>query len=94
VQFHFGGLAVTAHVTRAMVEEVGAAEEDSDDFVGLLKTAEGSVVAVLLKEREEGVKVSIRSKNGVSAQRIALAVRRELVRSGLLAPDEEDAKVV
>ncbi len=72
VGFHFGGLAVTAHVTRAMVEEAGAAEEDSDDFVGLLKTAEGSVVAVFLKEREEGVKVSIRSKNGVSAQRIAL----------------------
>jgi len=123
VQFHFGGLAVTAHVTREMIEEAGAAEEDSDDFVGLLKTAEGSVVAIFLKEREEGVKVSIRSKNGVSAQRIALelgggghvpaagatlegktleeaypivleAVRKELVRSGLLAPDEEDAKVV
>ena len=72
LEFHFNKLAITAHMTRAMVEEAGASLEDSDDFVGLLKTAEGAVVAVFLKEIENGVKVSIRSKGGVSAQRIAL----------------------
>ncbi len=72
VQFHFDHLAVSAHVTQAMTQEAGASEEDTDDFVGLLKTAEGSVVAIFFKEKEDGVKLSIRSKGGVSAQRIAL----------------------
>jgi len=47
-------------------------EEDSDDFVGLIRYAEGSVVAAFLRQREEGVKVSIRSRAGVSAQNIAI----------------------
>jgi len=72
VDFPFDGKAVTAKVTKQMIEEAGAADEDSDDFVGMLKTAEGAVVAVLFKERDDGVKLSIRSKGDVSAQRIAL----------------------
>jgi len=72
VQFHFGGLAVTAHVTKQMVEEAGGEEEDSDDFVGVIRYAEGSYVAVFLKEREGATKVSIRSRAGVSAQNIAV----------------------
>lgn len=67
VAFHFGGLLVTAHLP----EDAGA-EEDSDDFVGLIRYVEGSVVSVFLRKREEGVKVSIRSRGGVSAQNIAL----------------------
>lgn len=72
VQFHFGGLAVSAHVTRQMTEEAGSGEEDSDDFVGVIRYAEGSYVAVFLKEREGATKVSIRSRAGVSAQNIAV----------------------
>ena len=72
VQFHFGGLAVTAHVTKQMTEEAGSGEEDSDDFVGVIRYAEGSYVAVFLKEREGATKVSIRSRAGVSAQNIAV----------------------
>jgi len=40
--------------------------------VGLIRYAEGSVVAAFLRQREEGVKVSIRSRAGVSAQNIAI----------------------
>lgn len=72
VQFHFGGLAVSAHVTRQMTEEAGGTEEDSDDFVGVIRYAEGSYVAIFLKEREGATKVSIRSRGGVSAQKIAV----------------------
>jgi phosphoesterase RecJ-like protein len=67
VAFHFGGLLVTAHLP-----EEAAPEEDSDGFVGLIRYAEGSVVAAFLRRREEGVKVSLRSRGGVSAQNIAL----------------------
>jgi phosphoesterase RecJ-like protein len=68
VAFHFGGLVVTAHLP----EDAQRTEEDSDDFVGLIRYVEGSVVSVFLRKREEGVKVSIRSRGGVSAQNIAL----------------------
>ncbi len=67
---HFGGLLVTAHLP----EGVELAEEDSDAFVGAIRYVEGSVVAVYLRRRAQGVKVSIRSRGGVSAQNIALAL--------------------
>jgi bifunctional oligoribonuclease and PAP phosphatase NrnA len=60
VAFHFGGLVVTAHLP----EDAQRTEEDSDDFVGLIRYVEGSVVSVFLRRREEGVKVSIRSRGG------------------------------
>ncbi|RIH88148.1 Bifunctional oligoribonuclease and PAP phosphatase NrnA [Meiothermus luteus] len=66
VGFHFGGLLVTAHLPP------GLNVEDSDDFVGLIRYAEGSQIAVFFREREEGVKLSIRSRGGVSAQAVAV----------------------
>jgi phosphoesterase RecJ-like protein len=67
VGFHFGGLLVTAH----MPSEVTV--EDSDDFVGMIRYAEGCQIAVFLREREEGVvKLNIRSRGGVSAQAVAV----------------------
>jgi len=42
VAFHFGGLVVTAHLP----EDAQPTEEDSDDFVGLIRYVEGSVVSV------------------------------------------------
>ncbi|MCS7057716.1 MAG: bifunctional oligoribonuclease/PAP phosphatase NrnA [Meiothermus sp.] len=66
VEFHFGGLLVTAHLPP------GLSVEDSDDFVGFIRYAEGSQIAVFLREREEGVKLSIRSRGGVSAQAVAV----------------------
>ncbi|MCX7601912.1 MAG: bifunctional oligoribonuclease/PAP phosphatase NrnA [Meiothermus sp.] len=66
VGFHFNGLLVTAHMPS------GVGVEDSDDFVGMIRYAEGSQIAVFLREREEGVKLSIRSRGGVSAQAVAV----------------------
>lgn len=66
VQFHFNDLLVTAH----MPSDVKV--EDSDDFVGNIRYAEGSQIAVFLREREDGVKLNIRSRGGVSAQAVAV----------------------
>jgi len=66
VQFHLGDLLVTAHMPSDVVVE------DSDDFVGLIRYAEGSQIAVFLREREDGVKLNIRSRGGVSAQAVAV----------------------
>ncbi|RIH84766.1 DHH family phosphoesterase [Calidithermus roseus] len=66
IQFHFGGLVVTAHMPP------GDYEDDSDDYVGQIRYAEGSQLAVFLRQRGEDVKVSLRSRGGVSAQAIAV----------------------
>ncbi|ADH62071.1 MAG: DHH family phosphoesterase [Deinococcota bacterium] len=71
VEFHFGGLLVTAHLPPGLQGENGA-EEDSDDFVGTIRYAEGSLVAVFLRERGPDTKLSIRSRGRVSAQNIAV----------------------
>ncbi len=81
VDFHLGGRLVTARLTRAMRERIGESDDDSDDFVGLIRYAEGALVAALLKERDEGVKLSVRSRAGISAQ----AICRELGGGGHVA---------
>ena len=74
VHFELGGELVLAHFTAAMRSGAGAADDDSDDFVGIIRYAEGVKVAVILKEREDEVKVSVRTRSGVSAQAICVAL--------------------
>ncbi len=72
VRYDLDGQLVTAYVTEAMRAEAGAELDDSEDFVGLIRNAEGIKVAALLKERAGSVKVSVRARDGASAQRICL----------------------
>ena len=66
VQFHFGGRLVTAHLPQ------GTYEDDSDDFVGVIRQAEGTDLAVFLRRKGADTKVSIRSKGAASALSVAL----------------------
>ena len=68
----FDGRASLASVTLDAKRRVGDGEDDSDDFVGLIRYVEGVRVAVLLKEKEDAVKVSVRARAPVSAQAICL----------------------
>ena len=72
IEFPLDGRAVLATVTEEIRREAGAEEGDSDDFVGLIRYAEGTHVAVLLKGKEDAVKISIRTRGDVSAQAICL----------------------
>jgi phosphoesterase RecJ-like protein len=75
VEFPLEGRVALARLTRAMRRELGESEDDSDDYVGLIRYAEGVKVAILLKERgEKETKVSVRAREGVSAQNICLAL--------------------
>lgn len=71
VDFSLDGQLVTAEVTEAMREGLDG-EDDSDDFVGLIRYAQGTRVAALLKERDGAVKLSVRTRDGVSAQAICV----------------------
>ncbi|HEX7023113.1 MAG TPA: DHH family phosphoesterase [Trueperaceae bacterium] len=72
VEFPLDGRMVMAHLSQQMVNEVGQTEDDSDDFVGVIRYAEGSLVAVFLKEREDHTKISVRTRGGISAQAICV----------------------
>jgi phosphoesterase RecJ-like protein len=75
VEFPLEGRVAMARLTQAMRRELGESEDDSDDYVGLIRYAEGVKVAIFLKERgEKETKVSVRTREGVSAQTICLAL--------------------
>lgn len=71
MSFHRGGKVTVATVTRAMMAEAGATEDDCDDLAGLAGKAEGGVVSVTIKETADGdSKVSVRSNPEVSSSDI------------------------
>lgn len=75
VEFLNGGLTVIAQVNTAMLGQVGANWEDVESLVGVIRSAEGTELAVLFKVYSEGsVKLSLRSRGRVSAQNIAIAL--------------------
>ncbi|MFN2321914.1 MAG: bifunctional oligoribonuclease/PAP phosphatase NrnA [Trueperaceae bacterium] len=74
VRYRLDGRAVLLDLTLAMRADADADGDDADDFVQQVRYAEGTIVAAILKERPEGVKVSVRSRAGASAQRICVAL--------------------
>lgn len=77
VEFPFGGRVAYAEITKRMRDEIGPTDDDSDDYVGLIRYADGVQVALFLREddAENGqpkTKVSVRSRGNVSAQAICV----------------------
>ncbi len=74
VAFPLNGLVATAELTQAMRDAIGETDDDSDDYVGFIRYAEGTYVAIFFKERgnsdEEMTKISVRTRGAVSAQAI------------------------
>ena len=69
--FHRGGTVCVAIVSRAMMDEAGATEDDCDDLAGLAGRAEGAYVNVTIREKEDGSsKISVRSGPDVSSSDI------------------------
>ncbi len=73
LEFPFDGLVAMANLTPKMEESLSG-DDDSNDYVGLIRYAEGTKVAVFIKEREDHCKISVRTRDGVSAQNICLAL--------------------
>lgn len=72
VEFPFDGLAAMAQLRLEMRADLGDSDDESSDYVGLIRYAEGSKVALFLREVENGTKVSARARDDVSAQAICL----------------------
>lgn len=67
-----GRIAWTA-VTQEMLGASGAAMEESEGIVGMLRAIGGVQVAILFKEEPDGIRVSLRGRPGVRAHVIAEA---------------------
>lgn len=72
LELPFEGRVTLATVTLAMKAQFDGANDDSDDYVGIIRYVEGSQVAVLLKENEDAVKISVRARAPLSAQAICI----------------------
>ena len=65
------GSITYATLSRGDFVAAGAAENETDGIVNQLLFASGAKVAALFRESEEGVRVSLRSREGVDVSRIA-----------------------
>ncbi len=73
LEMHEDGKISMAHVTQALREAYGE-DDDSDDYVGAIRYIEGVELALLLKEKDDAVKVSVRARPPYSAQNVAVAL--------------------
>lgn len=62
---------VFIELTNKMLEELNLDGSDTSDLIAFGSKVEGSEVTVLIKESEDGVKVSLRSKNKIDVRRVA-----------------------
>ena len=71
MQFHRNGQVAIALITKEMIEESGAQPKDMDDLANLAGRPEGVIVAVTVKENDDGnSKLSLRSKPPVNVSNI------------------------
>jgi phosphoesterase RecJ-like protein len=70
-----GGKLAYAYVSADMLRRTGCGEEETEGFVGEIRSLHGVEVAILFTEWPEGeVHVSLRSKSYVDVSRVALAL--------------------
>ena len=65
------GRGSIAYVTKEMMKTAGAGQDDAEGMVDVLRNIEGVEIAAFLKERDDGVKVSLRAKSRGDVDAIA-----------------------
>jgi phosphoesterase RecJ-like protein len=71
LHFHRDGKVSVVTVTREMMKEAGATEDDLDDLAGLAGRAEGALLNVTIRELRDGTsKISMRSAPGISSAKV------------------------
>jgi phosphoesterase RecJ-like protein len=66
------GKVAFVEVTKEMMEITGAIKEDTDTIVNSVRALAPVEVAVMLREDDEGIKISLRSKNYADVSKIAV----------------------
>lgn len=69
--FYFEGQCAVIYVTKRMIEESGAGDDDMDGLASLPRQVEGVKVGITMREKEDGsLKISMRSNSGINASEI------------------------
>jgi bifunctional oligoribonuclease and PAP phosphatase NrnA len=71
MSLELNGNAVFMYITKNMIEDLGLENSDTSDVITYGTMIQGAEVVALIKESDEGVKVSLRSKNKVDVRGIA-----------------------
>jgi phosphoesterase RecJ-like protein len=72
LEMNVDGKVSVINVTRDMLKDCGAKDEDAEEMVNIAREIDGVEVAVFIKEKEEGkYKVSLRSKHFVDVRKVA-----------------------
>jgi phosphoesterase RecJ-like protein len=66
------GKGAISYIRQQDIDETGAALDDAEGVIDFIKSVEGVEIAALLKEREKGIKVSMRAKSYGRVDEIAL----------------------
>lgn len=66
------GAVTVMEVTRAMMKRTGAVKENTEGFINYARSIERVKIALLFREHNDGVKVSLRSKNKTDVNKIAV----------------------
>lgn len=73
IQLHLNGKVATMYLTKDMLNQSGATEDEAGELVNIARDIENVEVGILIKEVEEGVyKLSLRSKDYFDVKDIAL----------------------
>ena len=72
LEFHYGGAVAISAITRKMLAETGADEDDLDDIASIPGSVEGVLVGITIRELTEvrDCKISVRTSPSVNANEI------------------------
>ncbi len=74
LRLHESGAVAAAIVTQAMLADAGAQPEETSGIAAALRTITGVRLAILFEQRDGSVRISIRSRDGARADRVAHAL--------------------
>lgn len=71
MRFYRDGEVAVAVVTKEMIAESGAGDEDMDDIAGLAARADKAKICITVREKDKNIsRVSVRTSAGISASKI------------------------
>jgi len=71
LDLYLEGQVSVVEITKELMDMTGAVKNDTEGLVNMIRAIESVEVALLLREEEEGIKISLRSKNYVDVSKIA-----------------------
>ena len=71
IELQLDGKVSVIVITKNMIDELNLPNTDTSDIISIGLSIKGVEVALLLKEVDEGVKASLRSKNNVDVRKVA-----------------------